>query len=187
MNAEEISAYDIFVEHGPQLYYDCTTQTYEVKDGRHRMAMLQEENIKLEMIVEYYDVPYVQKLRQQEFRNNQAQQRKEVQPLNAPEQLSNSYFAGLFNSFKGYVEHLFSKKNPEQDIVLEPMTIVNKMAIAERALNANIEQMINRMEIEAHRTIDGQYRVLEGGDKDLSRIKNMLPSNDIVVLEEREV
>lgn len=48
---EEKYSYEIFVVNGPVLSYDWYSKEYEVTDGRHRMYMLREENIHLEMCV----------------------------------------------------------------------------------------------------------------------------------------
>ena len=51
LNDDEEYSYHIFIEKGPDIGYSAYFDEYGIGDGRHRMYMLREENIQLEMRV----------------------------------------------------------------------------------------------------------------------------------------
>ena len=172
LTEDEEIAYDIFVKNGPQLEYDCVHQEFNVIDGRHRMFMLREEGIQLEMQVGCYDIS------QQEKDRLKAQNVEHPQP-DKPK----NYFAELFSTIKECFDAITGRE--EQQVADQPIseidkeTIITKMAIVDNEINRS---MVGLLDANVYQTTDEMHLIIEGPNLDGAQD---LFQDEVIVLEER--
>lgn len=171
LTEEEEIAYDIFIKNGPQLEYDCINQKFNIIDGRHRMFMLREEGIQLEMQVGCYDISQREKdrLKAQEVAQSQPEKQK-------------SYFAELFNTIKECFDAITGREEPQVEYTMDEVekeTIITKMAIVDNEINRS---MVGLLDANVYQTTDEMHLIVEGPNLDGAQD---LFQDEVIVLEER--
>lgn len=179
LTEDEEIAYNIFVKEGPQLEYDCINQKFNIIDGRHRMFMLREEGIQLEMQVGCYDIS------QQEKDRLKAQDT--TSPTQEQQEKSKGYFAELFSTIKECFDAITGREEntPKEitqdqvDDVIEKETIITKMAIVDNEINRS---MVGLLDANVYQTTDEMHLIVEGPNLDGAQD---LFQDEVIVLEER--
>lgn len=170
LTEDEEYAYDIFVKNGPRLEYDCINQCFNVIDGRHRMYMLREEGIQLEMQVSCYDI------------SQQEKDMLQMQKVSIDGPKPN-YFADLFNTMKECFENLVGKNRDETSLEqVERETIITKMAIVDNELNRSL---VSVLDVDVYHTTDDQHLIVEG--QGLEGAQDLFAEDEVIVLEERNL
>lgn len=179
LDEDEKYAYTIFVEDGPKLNYDEAYDTYTITDGRHRMYMLREQGINLEMDVLYCS-NFRKKTLEDVFVEVPKQEQEEITVEDEIKDEKNTKKRSLFYIFFNKTLHINNEEEIIEKAKKECSNIIDTLAVINNEINKKI---LDELNIEYYTTYSN-YLVVTDKNINLEELIKNFESDQIFVSSE---